>query len=151
VSRLLRRVIGRSATVVAAAMLLVGCMAGGEWQTTLPGAAGGPPHLPVVLVDRTGLVSGIGPPPVGGGIGFVEGVSNLPGQPGKPDMLLLNFTSGACTERAELLFEPAGSGYRLRLGLVDRPGACDGIGYGRLLAIALTADVDARQVRLDGP
>jgi hypothetical protein len=151
VPRVLRRLIGGPLAAVAAAALLVGCLTGGEWQTTLPGAADGPPPLPVVLVDRTGLVTGIGQPPVGGGIGMVEGVSNLPGLPGQPDMLLVNFTSGACTERAELLFERASSGYRLRLGVVDRPGACDGIGFGRLLAIALVGAVDARLVQFEEP
>ncbi|CAN5755884.1 hypothetical protein BH23CHL7_BH23CHL7_09800 [soil metagenome] len=149
--RILRRLIAGAGAAVAAALLLVGCMPVSQWQTTLPGAADGPLPLPVVLVDRTGLVTGIGQPPVGGGIGMVEGVSNVPGLPGQPDMLLVSFTSGACTERAELLLEPAGSGYRLALGVVDRPGACEGIGYGRLLAIALTIAVDARLVRLDGP
>lgn len=124
-----------------------GCVVGGpaRWQTTLPGAAGGPPALPVTLDDRTGLVAAIGQPPVDGDIGFPEGVSNLAG---KPDVLAVTWTTGACTERAHMVFDRVGNGYRLSVTVIDRPGPCDGIGYGRTIAVSLAAPLDARSVEL---
>ncbi len=109
-----------------------------------PGAEGGPPPLPVVLEDRTGLVTAIGQPALAGEFSFRDGVTNMPG---RMDQLAVTWLTGACTLGSHMTFEPIDGGYRLSVADRDSGGACILIGYGRTMTIDLDAPVDAGTVQ----
>lgn len=130
-------------------LLLSGCALVGNqarFEMTFPGGGDGPPAMPVVLEDRTGLVREIGLPPLAGDFHFPDGVTNMPG---RMDQLAVTWLSGECTDRSAIVFEPTADGYLLAVTVIDRPGGCFLIGYGRTLAIQLTAPVEASRVRFE--
>ena len=140
----------RPAVLVTALLALVaatGCVlaAGQTWQTVLPPFQEDRPGLPVALDDRTALVTGIAPLPQAGPIDFDEGVSNLPG---RPDILVIAWTTGMCTERAAMVFQPSGRGFSLDVTSVETVGACRLAAIRRTLAVSLSTPIDAQVVEL---
>ena len=63
-----------------------------------------------------------------------EGVANPPGQ---PNVLLVQWTGGACDERTNIAIAGQGQGLEIRIATKVRPVDCDSIGVGH--ALRLTA------------
>lgn len=113
------------------------------WTAQLALADGTYP-LPVMLLDGTGLVTGL-VAPAAGVPAFESGVTNANG---KPDRLLYTWLGGACDTLTKLTFERSASGFRLRAETETSGGYCILIGLNREVVITLSEPVDARSVVL---
>lgn len=131
--------------VLAAALLA--CRGGTgppTFETTFPARPGGTQvnALPVSLVDQTGLVTGIVWATGGGGEGTVSGL------PGTPNAMRVKWTSGACDDRATLVFIPVGGGYSIAVHNRQSMAVitCEAAAVPRALDISLTNGIDLGSV-----
>jgi hypothetical protein len=100
--------------------------------------------LSVVLVDHTGLVTGLDLPSQSSE-DWREGVRN---GAGRPDSLVVGWLGGMCDRRATLTLDEVPGGYRIarRMNSVDR---CLLAGIGRSVIVSLSRPVAADSVQLE--
>jgi hypothetical protein len=140
----LRRLRQRSACVSVLVVALAAC--GLNPRTFEVGFApsGSVDALSVVLVDHTGLVTGLDLPPQPSE-DWREGVRN---GAGRPDSLVVGWLGGMCDRRATLTLDEVPGGYRItrRMNSVDR---CLLAGIGRIVVVSLSRPVASDSVQLE--
>lgn len=72
-----------------------------------------------------------------------EGVANPPGQ---PNVLLVQWTGGACDERTDITIDGRGQGLAIRIATKVRPMDCDSIGVGHVLRLTAGEPLPADMV-----
>jgi len=72
-----------------------------------------------------------------------EGVANPPGQ---PNVLLVQWTGGACDERTDIAIDGQGQGLAIKVATTVRPVDCDAIGVGHVLRLTANAPLPADMV-----
>ncbi len=72
-----------------------------------------------------------------------EGVANPPGQ---PNVLLVQWTGGACDERTDIAIDGRGQGLAIKVATTVRPVDCDAIGVGHLLRLTAGEPLPADMV-----
>jgi hypothetical protein len=72
-----------------------------------------------------------------------DGVSNSPGQ---PNVLLVQWTGGACDERTDIAIDGRGQGLAITVGTTVRPVDCVSIGVGHVLRLTAGEPLPADMV-----
>jgi hypothetical protein len=72
-----------------------------------------------------------------------EGVANPPGQ---PNVLLVQWTGGACDERTDIAIDGRGQGLEIKVATTVRPVDCDAIGVGHVLRLTAGEPLPADMV-----
>lgn len=117
----------------------------GTFQTRLM-LGDGTYALPVVVLDATGLVTGIEPGPQGVWAAHDVSIENAPdGQ----NALIYTWLGGACDGTATFTFERTGDRFRLSASTMRVGDTCILIGLQRRLRIQLSEPVDAARVNID--
>jgi hypothetical protein len=134
----------RSACVAVLVVTLAACgLIPRTFEVSFP-SAGSVDALSVVLVDHTGLVTGLDLPSQSSE-DWREGVRN---GAGRPDSLVVGWLGGTCDRRATLTLDEVPGGYRItrRMNSVDR---CLLAGIGRSVIVSLSRPVAADSVQLE--
>ncbi|MCI0583145.1 MAG: hypothetical protein L0227_09695 [Chloroflexi bacterium] len=98
--------------------------------------------LPVTLIDRTGLVTGVlSEVPIGFDRGD-DGVANIPDH---PDLLVVSWTGGMCDIEVAMLFERT-AGHQIAEHTEAGQGGCFLAAIGRSVVIQLRSPVGAETV-----
>lgn len=143
-----RRVQGtRSLALSVLVCLFVGCSGADEasvFRTALPQEVD--PPLPVVLRDRTGLVSTIGPATDPSG---AQPAAEVLPDPTDPKAFVVTWLGGPCERDAALSFTSHGGRYLLVLA-ASQKGDCPLIGNPRGVRIATTVAIPISSIDVTG-
>jgi hypothetical protein len=94
-------------------------------------------ELPVVVLDRTGLIASVAPEAAGPGVG------NLDGQ---PDVLIVGWSGGACDTGTTFEFTSADTGFVLEQVTETLPGVCPAVELSWGIGFYLVSPLDASRV-----
>jgi hypothetical protein len=140
--------------VVPGALALLACLAvagcAGEavpspFAVEYPAATAGGEHVPVSLIDQTGIVTAMSVAPEAA----AEGVRGVPGQ---PNVLRVSWPGGLCDDRATLVMNRIGARYELAIHNHPRFTAgieCDDSAVTRAVDIALRQPLDPAALTLN--
>ena len=130
-----------------AAVLIAGCALGqpAGIQVTLPAVDPWDP-LPVTVVDNAGIVAGAAP--ADGSFtneDTDERAVEIGMLPGRDDAIQVDWTGGACDDRATVTIDPEGDTFRIATHTMQDLTAlsCPAVGIPRSLVLTLTGPMDA--------
>ena len=116
-------------------------------RMTFPADMSGPlpiAALPIVLIDSTGLVTGLREALLGPNDSGLPGVT---ARPGDPKTLVVTWIGGACDDRVTMNLHGPQSALQLSIE-TSSPGGCRLVGIGRSVALDLTVAVRPEVVGL---
>jgi hypothetical protein len=139
---IVHRLVPVAALLFAVVLVAAGCtrvQGPREWSSTAELVSGG--TVTVSVRDNSGRIDDIAIDPAG--VAVPAGVVNVPG---KPNVVLIPWTGGACDRTTAFTINGAGDRLAITIRTTVAPGECDAIGVGHVLRLTATDALPAASI-----